>query len=108
MKHSDIEKLIREGSKIQAIKLWREQTGASLKESKMQIEHFEQTGAWSPVSAPVDSEASSTLTANDTDHSDDDEDATDNIDPVARQRVGIGYWLIVLIMLGFLAKQFLS
>lgn len=108
MKHSDIEKLIREGSKIQAIKLWREQTGASLKESKMQIEEFERTGTWSPISAPIDSEGASTLNSDDIDDRDDNKDAIDIIDPVARQGLGIGYWLIVLIMLGFLAKQFLS
>lgn len=104
-KHSDIEGLIREGKKIQAIKLWRENTGASLKESKMQIEQFERAGTWSAISTPLDSEASATLNSDDID---DKDDAVDNIDPVARQSFGIGYWIVVLILLGFLANQFLS
>ena len=38
--------LLVKGQKIQAIKLWREHTGASLKEAKKSIELFESTGAW--------------------------------------------------------------
>ena len=43
--------LLRNGEKIQAIKVWREHTGASLKVSKQIIEHFEQHGNWEAPTA---------------------------------------------------------
>ena len=44
-----IEQFIQDGLKIQAIKLWRECTGNSLKESKDIIEYFEQHGVWMTI-----------------------------------------------------------
>lgn len=41
-------KLLVDGQKIQAIKLWREHTGTSLKDAKGILEHFENTGSWLP------------------------------------------------------------
>ena len=94
--------LLNEGKKVQAIKLWRENTGASLKKAKMQIEEFERTGTWSPIATPP------SLEAHHTPEPDDHIDTEDNVDPIARQGFGVGYWLVVLILLGFLATQFLS
>ena len=95
--------LIAEGNKIQAIKQWREQMGTSLKESKMQIEHFERTGTWHPTSPIIPSENTPAL------ESDSDiDDVVHSTESVERQGFGFGYWLVVLILLGFLASQFLS
>ncbi len=49
------QQLLLNNQKIQAIKLWREHTGHSLKEAKGAIEEFEGTGKWStpPFSAPT-------------------------------------------------------
>ena len=102
-KHSDIEELIREGKKIQAIKLWREKTGVSLKEAKMQIEQLERDGTSTPLAATAASETSSTIES-----PDEIDEGPHNLGPVARQNFGFGYWLVVLILLGFLANQFLS
>ena len=44
-----IEQFIQDGLKIQAIKLWRECTGNSLKDAKDIIEHFEKHGVWISV-----------------------------------------------------------
>ena len=52
--------LVNEGKKVQAIKLWRERTGASLKEAKMQLEQFERDGTWSAITAISDSKESYT------------------------------------------------
>ena len=48
-------KLLVGGQKIQAIKLWREHTGTSLKDAKDILEHFEHTGSWlhSPEQSPA-------------------------------------------------------
>ena len=93
-----------EGKKVEAIKLWREKTGASLKESKMQIEQFERNGTWTPIATvPSSAETSATLESNE-----DIDEEIDNVDPVARQSLGIGYWLVVLILLVFLATRLLS
>ena len=92
--------LIEEGKKVQAIKLWREKTGASLKEAKMQIEQFEREGIWSPIVDTSESKVSKNPEPYDA--------VEDNVDPVARQGFGFGYWLVVLILLVFLATRLLS
>ena len=94
--------LLEEGKKVQAIKLWREKTGASLKEAKMQIEQFERAGTWSPIIATSDSKNFETQEL------DEHIDAEANVNSIERQGFGIGYWLVVLILLVFLATQFLS
>ena len=94
--------LLNEGKKVQAIKLWRENTGASLKEAKMQIEQFERDGTWSAIVTPP------SLEAHHTPEPEDHIGAEESVDPIARQGFGVGYWLVVLILLGFLATQFLS
>ena len=40
------ETLLKQGHKIQAIKMWRQSKGTSLKEAKAIIEHFEVHGVW--------------------------------------------------------------
>ena len=94
--------LLNEGKKVQAIKLWRENTGASLKEAKMQIEQFERDGTWSTTATTRGLEAHNTL------ETDDHIDTEESVDPIARQGFGIGYWLVIVILLGFLATRFLS
>jgi len=39
--HPDVEELVRQGKKIQAIKLYREQTGADLLTAKLAVEAYE-------------------------------------------------------------------
>lgn len=43
------QQLLLNNQKIQAIKLWREHTGHSLKEAKQAVEQFEETGEWSTL-----------------------------------------------------------
>ena len=58
-----IEQRIADGKKVQAIKLYREQMGAGLKEAKEAVEHFELTSSWSISSKMSISDVEETMEA---------------------------------------------
>jgi len=91
---AEIEDLVHQDKKIQAIKMYRQATGSSLREAKMLVEHFESTGRWSidATESPIEVLP----------------EQSNNTTSQHRQQFGVGYWMVVLGLLGLLGWHFLS